>query len=168
MNAIGSASAPRWYRGTVSGLSAYVGQLRAWGAGAAELVLHHGPASEQMRFVHVIEQDWNATFAQYHARGIACHAHASLAPAFRLERWHDHAASVQIHYTPLLAFCARMAQAQGQAVTMVLHGAGDTTATVQTNQAATRGFLAWAEERNRAARRRGADRGRTAPGARRG
>jgi sugar phosphate isomerase/epimerase len=145
MNAIGSASAPRWYRGTVSGLSAYVGQLRAWGAGAAELVLHHGPASEQMRFVHVIEQDWNATFAQYHAQGIACHAHASLAPAFRLERWHDHAASVQAHYTPLLAACARMAQAQAQAVTMVLHGAGDTTATVQANQEATRGFLQWAQ-----------------------
>jgi sugar phosphate isomerase/epimerase len=144
-NAIGSASAPRWYRGTVSGLSAYVGQLRAWGAGAAELVLHHGPASEQMRFVHVIEQDWNATFAQYHARGIACHAHASLAPAFRLERWHDHAASVQVHYTPLLAACARMAQAQGQAVTMVLHGAGDTTATLRANQEATRGFLQWAQ-----------------------
>jgi sugar phosphate isomerase/epimerase len=146
MNAIGSASSPRWYRGTVSGLSAYISQLTAWGAGAAELVLHHGPASEQVRFVHVIEQDWNATFAQYRARGITCHAHGSLAPAFRLERWHDHAASVQAHYTPLLAACARMAQAQGRAVTMVLHGAGDTTATVQANQEATRGFLSWAQE----------------------
>ena len=145
MNAIGSASSPRWYRGTVSGLSAYISQLGAWGAGAAELVLHHGPASEQTRFVHVIEQDWNATFAQYHARGIACHAHAGLTPAFRLERWHDHADSLRAHYTPLLAFCARMAQIQGRSVTMVLHGAGDTRATLQANQEATRGFLAWVE-----------------------
>jgi len=145
MNPIGSASSPRWYRGTVSGLSAYVSQLRTWGAGAAELVLHHGPATEQLRFVHVIEQDWNATFAQYHARGIACHAHASLAPGFRLEGWHRDAGSVRMRYTPLLAFCARMAQAEGRDVTMVVHGAGDTAATLQSNQDATRGFLHWAE-----------------------
>lgn len=145
MNAIGSASAPRWYRGTVSGLSAYLSHLEAWGAGAAELVIHHGPASEQVRFVHVIEQDWNATFAQYRARGIACHAHASLAPGFRLERWHADAEYVQRQYLPLFAFCARMAQAQGEAVTMVVHGAGDTKATLQSNQEATRGFLAWSE-----------------------
>jgi sugar phosphate isomerase/epimerase len=145
MNAIGSAASPRWYRGTVSGLTAYLSDLRAWGAGAAELVLHHGPATEQFRFVHVVEQDWNATFAQYHARGIACHAHASLAPGFRLEGWHTDARFVQAQYTPLLAFCARMAQAQGRAVTMVTHGAGDTKATMQANQDATRGFLQWAE-----------------------
>lgn len=145
MNPIGSASSPRWYRGTVSGLAAYLSHLRVWGAGAAELVLHHGPASEQIRFVHVIEQDWNATFAQYHARGIACHAHASLAPGFRLDGWHADAASVRAHYVPLLAFCARMAQAQGRAVTMVVHGAGDTRATLASNQDATRRFLAWAE-----------------------
>ncbi|MCA1669255.1 MAG: sugar phosphate isomerase/epimerase [Thermomicrobia bacterium] len=145
MNAIGSASSPRWHRGTVSGLAAYLSDLQAWGAGAAELVLHHDPATEQFRFVHVIEQDWNATFAQYHARGIACHAHASLAPGFRLEGWHTNARFVQAQYTPLLAFCARMAQAQGHGVTLVVHGAGDTTATLQSNQDATRGFLQWAE-----------------------
>lgn len=145
MNAIGSAASPRWYRGTVSGLAAYLTDLRAWGAGAAELVLHHGPATEHVRFVHVIEQDWNATFAQYHARGIACHAHASVTPKFRLEGWHTDAAFVQAQYTPLLAFCARMAQQQGERVTLVVHGAGDSTATLQSNQDATRSFLHWAE-----------------------
>lgn len=145
MNPIGSASSPRWYRGTVSGLAAYLSHLREWGAGAAELVIHHGPASEQVRFVHVIEQDWNATFAQYRARGIACHTHASLAPGFRLEGWHVDRAYVRSQYTPLLGFCARMAQMQGRAVTMVVHGAGDTKATLEANQDATRGFLAWAE-----------------------
>jgi sugar phosphate isomerase/epimerase len=144
VNAIGSASSPRWYRGTVSGLAAYLSDLRAWGAGTAELVLHHGPATEQFRFVHVIAQDWNATFAQYHARGIACHAHASLAPGFRLEGWHTDSAFVQAQYRPLLAFCVRMAQRQGRAVTMVVHGAGDTKATLQANQDATRCFLDWA------------------------
>lgn len=145
MNPIGSASSPRWYRETVSGLAAYLSHLREWGAGAAELVIHHGPASEQVRFVHVIEQDWNATFAQYHARGLECHAHASLAPGFRLEGWHVDPAFVRARYTPLLTFCARMAQTQGRAVTMVVHGAGDTKATLATNQDATRGFLSWAE-----------------------
>ncbi len=52
---------------------------------------------------------------------------------------------VQAQYTPLLAFCARMAQAEGRVVTMVAHGAGDTQATLQANQDATRGFLHWAE-----------------------
>jgi sugar phosphate isomerase/epimerase len=145
MNLVGSASSPRWYRGTVSGLAAYLSHLRGWGAGAAELVIHHGPANEQVRFVHVIEQDWNATFAQYHARGIDCHAHASVAPSFRLEGWHSDASFVRAQYMPLLAFCARMAQRQGRAVTMVVHGAGDTKATLASNQDATRGFLAWAE-----------------------
>ncbi len=145
LNQIGSASSPRWYRGTVSGLAAYLTHLREWGAGAAELVLHHGPATEQFRFVHVIEQDWNATFAQYHARDIACHAHASLAPGFRLEGWHRDAAYVQAQYTPLLALCARMAQVEGRGVTLVVHGAGDTKATLEANQTATRGFLRWAE-----------------------
>ncbi len=145
MNAIGSASSPRWYRGTVSGLSAYLTSLAAWGAGAAELVLHHGPASEHVRYVHVIEQDWNATFAQYHARGIDCHAHASVLPGFRLEGWLSDAAFVRAQYLPLLTFCARVAHAQGRSVTIVVHGAGDSRASLQANQDATRGFLAWAE-----------------------
>ncbi len=145
MNPVGSASSPRWYRGTVSGLSAYLGELVAWGAGAAELVLHHGPATEHVRFVHVIEQDWAATFAQYRARGIACHAHASVAPAFRIEGWRADPAFVRRQYLPLLDLCARMAERQGAAVTLVVHGAGDARATRAENQATTRGFLAWAE-----------------------
>ena len=35
-------------------------------------------------------------------------------PEFRLEGWHTNAAFVQAQYTPLLAFCARMAQQQSE------------------------------------------------------
>lgn len=129
----------------MSGLSAYLSELVAWGAGAAELVLHHGPASEHVRFVHVIEPDWQATFAQYRARGIACHAHASVAPAFRIEGWRADPDGVRRQYRPLLDCCAWMAEQQGAAVTLVLHGAGDVRATRAQNRETTRGFLAWAE-----------------------
>lgn len=108
-------------------------------------MLHHGPASEHVRFVHVIEPDWQATFAQYHARGITCHAHASVAPAFRIEGWRADPSFMRRQYRPLLDVCARMAERQGATVMLVIHGAGDAKATRAQNVETTRGFLAWAE-----------------------
>ncbi len=141
---IGSAAAPRWWNLDHAALDGFLANLRAWGATSAELVLHHGPADEQIARVHILEADWTEVIHRVHAAGLLCHVHAPLSPRFSLRRWRRARDGLQQAYLPILATADRIAQRQGHPCVLVVHGANEPDASATVNAAATVEFLQWA------------------------
>ncbi|MDI3339076.1 MAG: TIM barrel protein [Sphaerobacter sp.] len=146
---LGNSSAPRWYQGDPPRLDAYLERLRAWGATATEVVLHHGPADERTARVHLLAEDWERVLRRYRDAGIAVQVHVSLDPRFATHRWLDDPDALKREYAPLFRVLRDLAAEQGRAV-LVLHGAGDPARSYADNRQATVELLAWlAEEAER-------------------
>ncbi len=144
---VGSAAAPRWWDLDHANLEDYLARLRSWGATASELVLHHGPADDQIVRVHILEPDWRNVAERFHAAGLICHVHAPLAPRFSLRRWADEREALERDYAPILAEAERIAQRQGESCVVVIHGANRPVVAPEANATATVEFLQWAAER---------------------
>lgn len=145
---IGNAGAPRWYDLSDRRLDEYVDRLLAWGAGSAELVLHHGPADERTARVHVLEEEWQRVFERYRARGIVCHVHAPLHPRFKLDRWGNEKSELQAEMRPILRAVSEWSERQGAEAVLVIHGASGEPGAARD---ATAAFLDWASGELRSA-----------------
>ena len=139
---LGNSGSPRWYDGDPVRFAAYVEHIRACGATATELVVHHGPADERTGRVHVLQHEWEPIIDHYRQAGLAVQLHGSLDPRFALERWLDDPHALQSEYEPILTLLGELAADQGRAV-LVVHGAAARDRSIEENLAATRSFMLW-------------------------
>jgi sugar phosphate isomerase/epimerase len=124
---LGNAAAPRWWDLDVNRLPEYLAWVKASGAGAAELVLHHGSADERTARVHVLEPEWGSTLRALRRAALDCHVHASLDLRFAMRRAEDDLDGLLGEYRGLLAFAAEAGEGQTAPVAFVVHASDGRT-----------------------------------------
>jgi sugar phosphate isomerase/epimerase len=143
---LGNSGAPRWYENDLAILQHYIEHLRRCGAAATEIVLHHGPADEFTSRVHVLRDDWERVITAYRDAGISVYFHGSLTPEFAVGNWASEPGDLLERYDPILRAVAEVAADQGR-TTLVIHGSGDPSCDLVTNERITAEFLSALSER---------------------